>query len=251
MSAKPDARQAALITGALGGIGRALCAAFTNAGYRVIATDRQPDPAVFPHYISLDLAELPRNEPLQQAFLAQLKQKLDGHSLYACVNNAAVQILGHLGETTDQNFQRTLDVNVFAPLILARLLLSLLEDSGGSIINIGSIHARATKPGFVSYATSKSALQGLTQALAIDLGPRVRVNVIQPAAVATEMLKAGFADDPAKLAQLQAYHPVGRIAPPEEIARMAVLLASDNFSFISGTTIDMHGGIGVRLHDPD
>jgi NAD(P)-dependent dehydrogenase (short-subunit alcohol dehydrogenase family) len=251
MPAKPDKRQAALITGALGGIGRALCEAFTNAGYRVIATDRHPDSAAYPHYIPLDLAALPRNEPLQRAFLAQLGPELDGHPLHVCVNNAAVQILGHLSETADPDFQRTLDVNVFAPLVLARILLPLLEDSGGSIVNIGSIHARATKPGFVSYATSKSALQGLTQALAIDLGPRVRVNVIQPAAVATEMLKAGFSDNPAKLAQLQAYHPVGRIAAPEEIARMAVLLASNDFSFISGATIDMHGGIGVRLHDPD
>jgi NAD(P)-dependent dehydrogenase (short-subunit alcohol dehydrogenase family) len=244
-------KRAALITGANGGIGQALCAAFADAGYRIIATDVARDSALPHTYIPLDLSELPRNPELQSAFLRRVTQQLNGCSLHACVNNAAVQILGHLEQIKDAGFQRTFDVNLFAPLVLARLLLPLLEAAGGSIINIGSIHAQATKPGFVSYATSKAALRGLTQALAVDLGPRVRVNVIQPAAVATEMLRAGFESDPDGYTALTAYHPVGRIAEPLEVAQMAVLLASERAAFVSGSAIDMHGGIGVRLHDPD
>jgi NAD(P)-dependent dehydrogenase (short-subunit alcohol dehydrogenase family) len=248
-------KRAALITGANGGIGQALCAAFADAGYRVIATDvaqqyAQHSPLLHA-YIPLDLAVLPRNPELQSDFLQRLIQQLDGCLLHVCVNNAAVQIIGALSEIADQDFQRTFDVNVFAPLVLARLLLPLLEASGGSIINIGSVHARATKPGFVSYATSKSALHGLTQALAVDVGGRIRVNTIQPAAVATEMLRAGFADNPRGYAAIESYHPVGRIAEPREIARMAVMLASDDASFVNGAALDMHGGIGIRLHDPD
>lgn len=250
MTEHEQPKRAALITGANGGIGQALCSAFADAGYRVIATDVSPDSALPNVYIPLDLASLPRNPELQSDFLERLTQQLNGCSLHACVNNAAVQILGHLDQIDDADFQRTLDVNIFAPLVLARLLLPLLEACGGSIVNIGSIHAQATKPGFVSYATSKAALRGLTQALAVDLGPRARVNVIQPAAVATEMLRAGFDNDPDGYAELAAYHPVGRIAEPIEIARMAVVLAADDAAFVSGAAFDMNGGIGARLYDP-
>jgi NAD(P)-dependent dehydrogenase (short-subunit alcohol dehydrogenase family) len=243
--------RAALITGASGGVGKALCTAFADAGYHVIATDVAQHSALPHAYLPLDLSALPRNPELQSDLLQRLGQHLTGYSLHACVNNAAVQILGHLDQIEDADFQRTLDINLFAPLVLARLLLPQLEAAGGSIVNIGSIHAQATKPGFVSYATSKAALRGLTQALAVDLGPRVRVNVIQPAAVSTEMLRAGFENDSGGYAKLAAYHPVGRIAAPSEIAQMAVLLASERAAFVSGSAIDMHGGIGVRLHDPD
>jgi NAD(P)-dependent dehydrogenase (short-subunit alcohol dehydrogenase family) len=245
------AAAATLITGAHGGIGRALCEAFALAGYRVIATDNAATSEAHEDYIPLDLAALPRNPEVQQDFLQDLSQVLGDSPLKVCVNNAAVQVLGHLEDLSDQGFQHTLDVNLFSPMVLARLLLPMLEAAQGSIINIGSIHARATKPGFVAYATSKAALHGLTQALAVDLGGRVRVNTIQPAAVATPMLKAGFADNPEGYAELARFHPVQRIAEPAEIARVAVLLASDHAGFISGTAVDMHGGIGVRLHDPD
>jgi NAD(P)-dependent dehydrogenase (short-subunit alcohol dehydrogenase family) len=242
---------AALITGANGGIGAALCAAFANAGYHVIATDHCADTRLPYAYLPLDLSALPRNSSLQDDVLKWVRHALHDHPLRVCVNNAAVQLRGHLEEIEDGEFQRTFDVNVFAPLVLARLLLPLLEAANGSILNIGSIHARATKPGFVSYASSKAALLGLTQALAVDLGPRVRVNAIQPAAVATEMLTDGFSDNPEGYRQLQRYHPIGRIAEPEEIARMAVFLASPEASFVSGAAIDISGGIACRLHDPD
>jgi NAD(P)-dependent dehydrogenase (short-subunit alcohol dehydrogenase family) len=250
MADGPASRPAALITGAAGGIGQALCEEFADAGYQVIASDLAAQPSSPYTDLPLDLAALPGDDALQQDVLRRLDAALDGAPLKVCVNNAAVQILGQLPEVRDQDFQRTVAVNVFAPLVLARLLLPRLEAARGSIVNIGSIHARATKPGFVSYATSKAALRGLTQALAVDLGARVRVNVIEPAAVATDMLKAGFADDPDGYQELAAYHPVGRIAEPAEIARMALYLASDDAAFISGAAIDMHGGIGVRLHDP-
>lgn len=246
-----DSPPAALITGANGGIGEALCDAFADAGYRVIATDLAGHGTGRCAYIPLDLSALPRNSFLQQDFLHRVTTALEDSPLRVCVNNAATQILAHLDQVADDDFQRTFDVNVFAPLVLARLLRPRLETARGSIVNIGSIHAHATKPGFVAYATSKAAMLGLTRALAIDLGGRVRINVIQPAAVATDMLKAGFDRNPEGYAALESYHPVGRIAEPREIARMAVMLSSDDAGFMTGAAIDMHGGIGVRLHDPD
>jgi NAD(P)-dependent dehydrogenase (short-subunit alcohol dehydrogenase family) len=140
--------------------------------------------------------------------------------------------------------------HVIAPFLLAQGLLPCLEADSGSVINIASVHAHATKPGFVCYATSKAALVGLTKAMAVDLGPRGRVNAICPAATATPMLQAGFADNPTAFAQLSSMHPRGRIARPAEIADLAFFLASNQADFLTGTSIYADGGISTRLHDP-
>ena len=115
---------------------------------------------------------------------------------------------------------------------------------------MSSVHATATKPGFIAYATSKTALVGLTRSLAVDLGPRVRVNCILPAATDTPMLRAGFEGNPQGLAELGAMHPIGRIATPEEVAHVAVFLASKDAAVITGAAFAIDGGIGGRLHDP-
>lgn len=117
-------------------------------------------------------------------------------------------------------------------------------------MNIASVHSTVTKPGFVSYSTSKAALVGLTRSLAIDLGSRVRVNAICPAATATPMLLAGFDGHPEALKELANVHPLERIAKPEEVAQVALFLASPQASFITGASILVDGGISGRLHDP-
>ena len=91
---------------------------------------------------------------------------------------------------------------------------------------------------------------GLTKSLAIDLAGSVRVNCINPAATQTPMLVAGFDGREDDLASLGHCHPLGRIALPEEIARTAVFLASEDASFINGAALDVDGGIGSRLNDP-
>ena len=125
-----------------------------------------------------------------------------------------------------------------------------MEHTGGSVVNIGRIHSKLTKPGFLSYATSKSALTGLTQSLAVDLGARIRVNEIQPAATDTEMLRKGFKNDPAAYDRLKGYHPLQCIASPDNIASAVIFLLSDKSSFISGSILSVDGAIGCRLHDP-
>ena len=117
------------------------------------------------------------------------------------------------------------------------------------MVNVASIHANLTKPGFVAYATSKAALVGLTRSMAVDLGRRVRVNAVLPAATATPMLTAGLGGA-AELEALGAMHPLGRIARPEEIAAAVVYLASEAASFVTGTVLAVDGGVGARLHDP-
>ena len=134
--------------------------------------------------------------------------------------------------------------------LLIQGLLPELQQVEGSVVNIASIHATNTKPEFVCYATSKTALIGLTRSLAIDLGNKVRINAICPAATATPMLMAGFKGKGGEFQQLSQMHPLERIAQPEEVARVGLFLASPQASFITGASLKVDGGIGVRLHDP-
>ena len=117
-------------------------------------------------------------------------------------------------------------------------------------MNIGSVHAQATKPGFVSYATSKAALHGLTKALAVDLGGAVRVCAIAPAAIATDMLEAGFEGRASEREQLDAFHPAGRIGKPQEVAKVVAFLLQREMAFLTGSILTLDGGILSRLHDP-
>jgi NAD(P)-dependent dehydrogenase (short-subunit alcohol dehydrogenase family) len=240
-----------LVTGASGGIGTALCAAFQEAGWRVLATDRPGSvPSGRSVFLPLELERFAAEAPVRDAFAAEVRKALDGGSLDALVNNAAVQRLGSTSEATQEDWQLSLSVNVVAPFLLVQAFLPELEKSRGSVVNIASIHATQTKPGFVAYATSKAALAGMTRALAVDLGGRVRVNAIHPAAIGTPMLEAGFDGRPGDRRRLDEFHPAGRIGRPEEVARLAVILASETSGFLTGACIGLDGALSARLHDP-
>lgn len=241
---------AVIITGSEGGIGQALCAAFRAAGSHVVGTDLRGKGTGVDAFVEADLAKLCSSAAYRGAVTGKLRSGLGKRQLKCLVNNAAVQIVKSTGELTSADWERTLNVNVLAPFLLAQAFLPELEDGGGSVVNVASIHAKATKPGFVAYATSKAALVGLTAAMAVDLGRRVRVNAICPAAVSTSMLEAGFSGNPAQLKRLGEMHPIGRIVRTEEVAQLVAYLASRDAAGITGAAWYIDGGIGVRLHEP-
>lgn len=242
-----------LVTGAAGGIGRALVRVFHEAGYAVIGTDIVPRPAELPcaAYLQADLARIVADEPYATGMLRDIRAGLGGRALDALINNAAVQILGATEHLSRESWRRTLDTNLLAPFLLTQGLLPELEAARGCVVNIGSVHARLTKPGFAAYATSKAALAGMTRALAVDLGERVRVNAIEPAAIETDMLKAGFAGNPETYRRLQDCHPQRRIGRPEEVARLALAIVGGGADFLHGACVGLDGGIAARLFDPD
>lgn len=242
-----------LITGAFGGIGRALVRTFSAQGYKIVALDALMPPQVgfTGHYVQADLDVIIQNPERSEKLFLTLRSLLAGNELCALINNAAVQTLGGVESLAVSDWQRTLNVNLVAPFLIAQQLLPELEVSKGCIINISSIHARLTKPNFVAYATSKAALSGMTRAMAVDLGGRVRVNAIEPAAIETEMLKSGFAGNSEGYSQLKACHPQGRIGSPQEVAALALSLATGDLRFLHGACLALDGGIGARLHDPN
>lgn len=239
----------ALITGAAGGIGQALCQVFQNANYRVIGLDLA-EANNCDLFIQGDLRQLCTDSNARAKVIKSICQYLGNDGLCVLVNNAAKQIIKPTEKLSVEDWHWTLDVNLVAPFLLAQELLTELEKARGSVVNIASIHATATKPEFVCYATSKAALVGLTKSMAIDLGARVRVNAICPAAVATPMLMAGFEGKEEKFEELSKMHPLKRIAEPKEVAEVALFLASPQASFITGAVLGIDGGISSRLHDP-
>ena len=247
-----DASQAVIITGAAGGIGRALCSAFKKDGYFVIGTGLSMTGRAVNTDVALDLDmnAFVSDRKVAEAFKTRVSDALEGRGLKSIINNAAVQILGSVDELEASDLTRSFNVNVTAPFLMTKLFLEKLTASGGNVLNIGTVHARATKKEFAAYATSKSALHGLTRALAVDLGGKVRVNTLAPAAIATDMLKAGFDGNPEGFEQLSACHPSGRIGTTDEIANTAVFMCSDQANFMTGTTLYVDGGILSRLHDP-
>jgi NAD(P)-dependent dehydrogenase (short-subunit alcohol dehydrogenase family) len=242
----------ALITGSEGGIGQVLCKAFKDAHYKVIGLDVHTGNSCCDDFIKADLREICQDEESRLTRISDIRKMLKNRRLDVLVNNAAVQILKNAENLTPEDWYSTLDVNVIAPFLLAQGFLKELEKAKGSVVNIGSIHAFLTKPEFICYATSKAALEGLTRSMAVEFGARIRVNVINPAATATPMLMAGFQGEKEEsLKELSGMHPLGRIAEPEEIAHVAVFLASPQASFITGVCLNVDGGIGSRLHDPE
>ena len=242
--------KAILLTGANGGIGQALYRKLIQDGFQVIPTDHGENTQEYADFLPFDLSQLHLPEQTT-IFRSQLQSLLRERSLYALVNNAAIQLLGRIETLKIDDFMASLQINVTAPLLLSQLCYPLLKQSQGTIVNIGSIHSRLTKPGFISYATSKAALEGLTRALAVDCGEFVRVNAISPAAINTNMLREGFSSQPKKFDQLKFCHPANRIGEADEIAVAVSCLLTGEMPFANGAIWNLDGGISGRLHDPE
>ena len=186
-----------LVTGALGGIGQALVKEFIANDYNVIAADLKDYHGEFDSlegvkFVNMDLALIAEDEAYTNQFVRDIERYTLGAGVSALVNNAAVQILEPFSNISRESWQASFNVNLTAPLFLAQSLYEQLANNGGAIVNISSIHASQTKREFVTYATSKAAMSSLTRNLAVDVGGKVRVNAIEPAAVGTDMLLAGF-----------------------------------------------------------
>jgi len=238
-----------LVTGALGGIGRACCDIFFGAGYQVIGVDRRVTNDFDYELIHFDISHLHHKTGDVESFNKKVEELTKGR-LNAIINNAAVQIVKPIEEITKEDWDVTLETNLLAPFWLVRNFLHLTRNAKGSIVNIASIHAELTKSEFSVYATSKGALVAMTKALALELAPTVRVNAVIPAATDTPMLRAGFKENLHGIEELGKYHPLGRICQPKEVAEVALFLASKRASFMTGTALVVDGGIGACLHDP-
>lgn len=245
----PNAEKKTLIlTGASRGIGHATVKRFASAGWRVITCSRHPFPENCPwemgpdDHIQVDLIDpadtLKAIDEMRQRLTAQ-----DGR-LNALVNNAGISPKGPGGarlgsiETRLEDWQSVFQVNFFAPIILARGLISELEKAHGAVVNVTSIAGGRVHPfAGAAYATSKSALAGLTREMAADFGPRgIRVNAISPGEIDTAILSPGTD----KIVREQI--PMRRLGEPEEVAKAIYFLCTDQSSYVNGAELHINGG---------
>jgi len=160
------------------------------------------------------------------------------------VNNAGVYEFSPLGEITEEQFHRHFNTNVLGLMLATQEAVKLFGPEGGSIINIGSTASSLTPPTTVVYTATKGAVDAVTHVLAKELGPKkIRVNSINPGMVETEGVQsAGFIGSDFQK-QLEAQTPLGRIGQPEDIAPIAVFLASADSGWLTGETLLASGGL--------
>jgi 3-oxoacyl-[acyl-carrier protein] reductase len=160
------------------------------------------------------------------------------------VNNAGVYQFAPLEEVTEEEFHRQFDTNVLGTILTIREALKHFGPKGGSVINVGSISSVVAPPSTLVYSASKGALDTITRVLAAELGPRkIRVNTIAPGGVETEGLHAKGLVDNDFQKQLIAQTPLGRLGQPDDIADVAVFLASDAARWLTGERIAASGGL--------
>jgi 3-oxoacyl-[acyl-carrier protein] reductase len=160
------------------------------------------------------------------------------------VNNAGVYNLLPLAEVTEQDFHRHFNINVLGLLLATKEAAKLFGGEGGSVINIGSVVSDLNPPNSVVYTATKGAVDAVTRVLAKELGPRkIRVNSINPGLIETEGTHAMgvIGNDPEK--QFVALTPLGRTGQPDDIAPVAVFLASDESRWVTGDTLAVSGGL--------
>jgi len=241
----------ALVTGASSGIGAATAIAFAEAGWDVMAAGRDEgrleEVADVSDKIVIWSGELGESDECDDL----VADTIDEFGALDClVNSAGILLRGDAGETSDDDWRETMTINLDVPFFLCRAAIPHLQMTSGSIINISSYWGLHAGKHAVAYSTSKGGLIMLTKALAKDTAAYgVRVNAICPGAVDTPMLASGaeaagqetqeFLDAVAK------FSPNGRITTPEEVAGLALFLASDAAGQMTGTAIPMDGGLAA------
>jgi len=250
---KPQATRTVLITGAAGGIGCATVMHFAQQSWRVIGIDHAGFDGDFPQpglFLQLDIT----NQDEFEAVFAQVNDYTD--KLHALVNNAAIQYAKPLVETSAEEWDTLMGINLRAPFLMVKQAYPLLKAAQGAIVNVSSVHAVATSANIAAYAASKGALLALTRAMAIEFAPDgVRANAILPGAVDTGMLRAGLSRDHVqggtvdeRLDDLARKTVIGRVGTVEEIARAIYFLADNQqSSFMTGQPMIVDGGATTRL----
>ena len=245
-------KQSVLITGVSGAIGQALAVQFKLHGYKILGIDLDENGSdKCDVFFRIDLNEFVINDSYSEEKIKEIKNFIQHDGLNVLINNAACQHIANFDQLNLEDFQKVLNINLLAAFQLSKKFITDLKKVKGSIVNIGSIHSRLTKKGFISYAVSKAALRSLSTSMALDLGGGIRVNAIEPAAIETKMLRNGFGSNSKLYKKLQDCHPVKKIGSPEEVALLAHMIVDPGLQFLHGSIIDLSGGISGRLHDPE
>lgn len=218
----------ALITGGSRGIGKAAAKLFADRGYEVLLPTRQ----------ELDL--------LDGNSVDRFVERMSLESIDTVVNNAGINEIDLLENVSDAQLEQMLMTDLISPIRLLRGLIPQLRKSpAGRIVNIGSVWAVVSKQGRSIYSAAKNGLHGITNALAIELSEAgILVNTVCPGFTRTELTRKN--NTPEQIAQLSCQIPLGRMAEPEEIAKLIYFLGSVENTYITGQKIVIDGGYTIQ-----
>jgi len=236
---------ATLVTGAAGGIGGAITSMLRAAGAEVAVADRNTDGIDAEAHFPGDLTD----HNYADALPALAAKALGG--LDILINNAGIMRRGKVTDSSDEDFDISVAVNVKAPFQLCRAAIPIMAaGGGGAIVNTASCWGVHPGPDHAVYCMTKAAIASLTQCMGRDHAHQgIRINAVCPNEVDTPMLRTGFelrGFDPATaVAELDKTVPLGRIAQPEDIAEVVLFLASDHARYMCGELLEINGGKSV------
>jgi 3-oxoacyl-[acyl-carrier protein] reductase len=247
----PDPQRAAVVTGSSSGIGRAIATRLLRSGYKVTlnysADDKRAAEALaLCQAISPDVLLIKADVSSADAAGALMRQAVDAFGrLDVLVNNAARVIDRPALEMSEADWDRVLDVNLKGAFLCSQHAARqmLRQDHGGVILNIGASTGIRGRRNGVNTCASKAGLMIMTQCLALELGPRIRVNTIIPGLVVTDETRQRFSlDDPEVRRAREEAVPLGRLGRPEDVADAVMLMLAQESGFITGQRVVVDGG---------
>lgn len=247
-----------IVTGAGGGIGRAVALRFAEAGAAVVAVGRTPGKV---EAVAAEISAaggraigMAADVSSESDVTRVIRDTLAGFGrIDVMVNNAAVCPQIRLTDLSLDQWNGVITNNLTSVFLFCRgVIPAMLEQGGGAIVNVSSVHALATLDGYSAYSASKAGIVGLTRAIALDYAKQnIRVNAVLPGAVRTPMLESSVKnlDTPRDeiMKQWDESQPIGRVGQPEEIAAVVLFAASPDNSFMTGATLVADGGMTAEL----
>jgi hypothetical protein len=225
----------ALVTGGAHGIGAAVASRLLAGGWEVVVADRNPAAAGRP--VVCDVS----NETAVISLIDGIR--VTEGRLDALICNAGFSIRKPLADLALAEWSSVLATNLTSTFLLVRAAEALLRAANGSVVTIASTRAHMSEPNTESYAASKGGLVALTHALAISLGPKVRVNCISPGWIVTK--------GPEPTEEEHAFHPAGRAGTPEDVAALTAFLVGPDSGFITGSEFVIDGGVTRKMIYPE
>ncbi|HET6223102.1 MAG TPA: SDR family oxidoreductase [Dongiaceae bacterium] len=241
----------AVITGAAGGIGRALVTLFAELGADIIACDR--DGSGLKRFVEEGRDAGFRLHPVvadttdEAAVKAGLERAIAEAGLPTIlVNNAGYAVIETLGKTSVADWRHEVDVNLTGAFVMFKAVLpAMLKAGGGAVVNIGSVNGTSYL-GHPAYSAAKAGLRSFTQAIATEYGNRnIRANLLCPGTVRTPIWNERMRRYPQVFERLRKWYPLGRVAEPMDIARVAAFLASDAATIVNGAVLMADGGLSA------